>query len=340
MAAAIKEVTGKEFLDYLRPIFDKLGISDKIWCVKNAENTSWGGSGIVITLRDFAKFGELVLNRGLINGEQLIDRNYMELATSVRVFNAYENNYTPLKSGGYGYLLWKTPEASCFRGMGLQQCYCFHDKNLMFVCQGDSQTPGGVDYHDSIVYDLFKFLIYDRISDTNDTTQNPESYQALKAKLDLGIARPTFGKSYSPYQETVNRKVYTLPDDENENPLGWKWFRFDFADNEGVITYENKRGVKQISFGMGYFKSGKFPETHYYDRQNTVPANRELDCEAVVEWVEDKKLLFRTHVIDTAFGNFFAQFSFKGDEVTLFFRKVAEFFLDDYDGTSWAKLSE
>jgi hypothetical protein len=62
-----------------------------------------------------------------------------------------------------------------------------------------------------------------------------------------------------------------------------------------------------------------------------------MDCEAVLEWVEDQKLLLRMHIIDTNFGNFFTQFSFKGDEATIIFQTRAEHFLEDYNGCAWAK---
>lgn len=333
MAAAIKEVTGMEFLDYLRPVLDKLGISKDVWCVKNQEDISWGGSGVIITLRDFAKFGEMVLNKGLVNGEQLIDREFMELATSKRIFNCVTNNYSPLKNGGYGYLMWITPEAACFRGMGLQQCFCFMGKNFLFACQGDSQGAG-VDNHDVVVYDALKYLIYDNIGEKK---QEGEAYEQLKAKLANGLKRPMYGTTYSDYQKVVNGQTYYLPEEDNENYMGWKWFRFDIDGDEGTFTFENRRGQKQIKFGVGKFVKGKFPETCYYGTKAFVPANREMDCEAVLEWVEDQKLLLRTHIIDTNFGNFFAQFSFKGEEVTIFIQTRAEFFLDDYNGCAWAK---
>ena len=326
MAAAIKEVTGKEFLDYLRPVFDKIGVSKDVWCVKNAENISWGGSGVIITLRDFAKVGELVLNLGKVNGEQLIDKSYMEQTTSVQMFNCATNNYSPLKCGGYGYLMWIAPEAACFRGMGLQQCFCFMKKGLLFVCNGDSQGSG-VDYQDSVVYDLVKYHIYDKIGESKTPGK---AYEILKEKLKKGINRPMYGKPHAEYESVVNGKTYVFSE---PNPvMGWKWFRFDFNGDQGTITYENKRGEKQIKFGIGKFVKSTFPETHYYDKKLGVPSNRESDCEAVVEWVEDKKILLRVHIIDTNFGNTFGQFSFKGNEVTLLFSVRAEFFLEDYVG--------
>ena len=214
MAAAIKEVTGKEFLDYLRPVLDKLGISKDIWCVQNAEGISWGGSGVVLTLRDFAKFGEMVLNLGCVNGEQLIDREFMKQATSVQIFNCVTNNYSPLKCGGYGYLMWIAPNAACFRGMGLQECFCFMDKGLLFVCQGDTQGSG-LDYADSVVYDMLKYLVYDKIGEKK---QEGEAYEQLKLRMKEGLKRPMYGKPYSEYQEKINGN-FTCPVNRCRKPI-------------------------------------------------------------------------------------------------------------------------
>ena len=141
-----------------------------------------------------------------------------------------------------------------------------------------------------------------------------------------------YGKPYSDYPEKINGKTFIL---DNPNPvMGWTKFRFDFNGDEGTITYVNKRGEKKVKFGVSKLLKSTFPETHYYDRKRDVPSNREPDCEAVVEWVEDKKLLLRMYIIDTIFGNTFGQFSFKDDEVTLIFNCRGEFFLEDYVGSA------
>ena len=325
LCAMIKNITGKEFIAYLRPIFDAIGVSEDIWCVKTAEDYCWGGSGIVTTLRDFAKMGEFLMNKGRVNGKQLIDRDYMEKATTVRIANLSANNYNPLTSGGYGYYTWLTPDAVCFRGMGSQQCYCFMDKNFLFVCQSDTQVDN--DRASEWIYDCVKHLVYDKIGRKK---KEGSAYLQLQEALQ-NMQPPMYGVPHSAWEKEINSKEYIL----NEgNPLGWKNFRFDFAPNgtEGTFTYENRRGVKTISFGMGKLKCGTFPETHYYDRKLTVPANRELNCTAVCEWIEEKKLQLRVYVTDTCFANLFVTFAFKGKDVAFTANRKAEYFMEDYAG--------
>ena len=103
------------------------------------------------------------------------------------------------------------------------------------------------------------------------------------------------------------------------------------------LTYENNRGVKKISFGLNSLRQGTFPETHYYDTQVGVPANRELNCLADLSWTEEKKILLRVYITDTNLGSCFMTFGFKNDEVGVMLNKRAEFFMEDYVGYAGGK---
>ena len=329
VCAAIKNITGMEFIDYLRPIFDEIGVSKDIWCVKTAEDYCWGGSGIVCTLRDFAKMGEFVMNMGCVNGKQLIDREYMEMATTAQIATQSSNSYDPLCNSGYGYYTWITPDAFAFRGMGSQQCYCFKDKDFLFVCQADTQCAS--DDTSSWIYDCVKHLVYDKIGRKK---KEGKAYQQLQVALQ-NMQPPMYGVPTVAYAQQINGRTYNV---NAGNPMGWKNFRFDFDPDgkEGTFTYENARGGKKIQFGIGQLKQGTFPQTHYYDRKLTVPGNREQNCTAVCEWTEEQKLLLRVYVIDNSLGNLFVTIGFKGNEAGLICRKTAEFFMDDYHGDASA----
>lgn len=179
LGVLVEKLTGKSFLEYLRPEFDEIGISRNIWCVKSPDGFSWGGSGVVCTLRDFAKFAELILHRGEYRGKQLIPRSYMEAATSMRISNQYENAFSPTRNCGYGYQIWMTEHGFCLSGMGLQMAYCFPDKDMLFVCNGDTQCEN--DTSNTLIYDLVRFLLYDN---TGDEKLLPgKSFELLSARI-------------------------------------------------------------------------------------------------------------------------------------------------------------
>ena len=58
-----------------------------------------GGNGIRMTARDAAKFGQLFLNNGTWQGEQLVPEEWIDLATTIQ-----EQRYG--NGGSYGYQWW------------------------------------------------------------------------------------------------------------------------------------------------------------------------------------------------------------------------------------------
>ena len=325
LSTIIEKMTGRPFLDYLRPVFDKIGVADDVWCVKAPDGFSRGGSGVVITLRDFAKVGELLMHRGEHNGEQLIPLDFMTKATSVQISNLYDNNYSPFMSSGYGYQVWINQYGFGMYGMGSQLAFCFPEKDLLFVCHGDTQSRK--DDCPSILFDLVWQLFYSNLQEY-PLPENAYSHGELKKMLQNLQLNTDYGDKHSTCEKGINGSKYIL----KPNPMGWKWFSLNFSENQGSLIYENARGKKTINFGLNKFVAGKFPETHYYDKITGEPSNRELDALFCAGWIEEKKLLIRNYIIDVNMGNCFMTFSFKGNEVGLCFVKQMEFALQDYDG--------
>jgi hypothetical protein len=321
----IEKITGVTFLEYLRPVFEKIGVADDIWCVKAPDGYSRGGSGVVITLRDFAKVAELLMHRGAHKGEQLLPLDYMTQATTVQIANVFENLYTPFMSSGYGYQVWINEYGWGMYGMGSQLAFCFPDKNLLFVCHGDTQSSG--DFAPSYLFDLVQELFYQPLQN-DELPANDTAYEELTDKLKNLKLNADFGAYHSNFEREIDGVRYEL----NENAMGWKWFEIAFDGDEGVLRYENARGEKSIRFGLGKYVQGKFPETIYYDKMVGEPSNRALDALFSANWVEEKKLLIRNYIIDANMGNCFMTFSFKGEEVGLSFHKRMEFALQDYQG--------
>lgn len=320
----VEKITGKPFLEYMRPIFDKIGVSHDIWCVKAPDGYSWGGSGVVCTLRDFAKFAELLLHMGEYKGEQLIPRWYMERATSKQISNIRDNHITIRHEQGYGYQIWITNYGFSLSGMGSQFAFCFPEKDFLFVCNGDTQC--GNDTEGDYIYEQLVHEVYEYLQD--EELPIGDAYAALQNELNDLQLNVDYGKAHMPFEKEIDGVIYEL----EENDMGWKWFRFDYKGERGTLTYENRRGVKTIDFGCNSLVEGTFPETHYYDKQVSTPSNRELACMADASWTEEKKILLRAYIVDSSFGNCFMTFGFKGKEVGVMMNKRAEFFMEDYEG--------
>lgn len=125
LSAIITKVTGQTVLEYLKPrLFAPLGIENPVWD-QSPEGNSAGGYGLHLRTEELAKFGQLYLQKGKWNGQQLIPAAWVEQATSKQVPNDQEGHS---KSGpdwrqGYGFQFWRCTH-NAFRGDGRDGQFC------------------------------------------------------------------------------------------------------------------------------------------------------------------------------------------------------------------------
>jgi hypothetical protein len=145
-----------------------------------------------------------------------------------------------------------------------------------------------------------------------------------------------WGNEDSPIRGEVDGKLYVC----EENPMGWKEFSlsFDEGGKTGVLKYENAQGKKEIAFGVNHNVFGKFPQLGYsneYGGLRTTDGFTYKDAVALT-WLDENKIMIDVQIIDRYFGNFSMIFAFKGDDVVIKMTKVAEDFLNEYNGTAIA----
>ncbi|MEF3309288.1 serine hydrolase [Paenibacillus sp. GYB004] len=135
LSTIVERISGLPFLSYMRErLLDPIGFSKDARCIKTPEGTSWGGSGVICSLRDMAKLAYVCMNKGRWNDHQLISESYIREATSKQIDNSLTGNH------GYGYQIWmEKNNGFSFRGMGSQLAYCFPDIDLIFACIADTQ---------------------------------------------------------------------------------------------------------------------------------------------------------------------------------------------------------
>ena len=130
LTATVEQLAGMPFLDYMRPRFlDRIGFSADAWCIRTPEGVSWGGSGVICTLRDLARVALTCMNGGMWGEERVLPEEYVRTATSRQIDNTIRGNC------GYGYQIWRDKENGfSFRGMGSQYAICFPDREFLFTC--------------------------------------------------------------------------------------------------------------------------------------------------------------------------------------------------------------
>ncbi|MCL2570991.1 MAG: beta-lactamase family protein [Defluviitaleaceae bacterium] len=321
----VERVSGMSLMEYLQERMLKyIDFSKDAWCVKAPEGNSWGGSGVLCTTRDLAKFALVFLNRGNLAGRQLISKDFVTAATSMQIDNSSTGHLRRFMYG-YGYQIWITRDNSfTFWGMGDQFAICIPDKNMVFVCTADNQgNPGSRE----LIYESLWSNIVSKAEDS-PLPENTNAYTSLNSRLSkLELYAPS-GDKHSKTEKEINSTTYEM----NENNMGISEIKLDFLKEHGKFTYQTIRGKKEIIFGYGEYKEGLFPETHYFGDTVGIPANRPLRCVASGVWTETHKLVIRLHVIDHCLGNLTISFGFKGEELGVSMHKSAEWFLNEYEG--------
>jgi len=143
----LRAVTGKPVADYL---------SEKIWQRIGTEaDASWAidGTGQEVTfccfnavLRDYARFGRLLAHDGVWNGREVIPRQWLIDATTVRSSDAHLAPGAATKYYGYGYQIWLLPGTERrFVLLGVRGQMIFVDPATKLVMVHTAVRPKAVD---------------------------------------------------------------------------------------------------------------------------------------------------------------------------------------------------
>lgn len=95
------------------------------WLADECSNENIGGSGLSASLRDYARLGSLMLNRGIYANSSILSEEWIETSTSL----LFE---TDGQGGGYGHSWWRFKDGS-YAAVGIfgQMLYINPDKNLI-----------------------------------------------------------------------------------------------------------------------------------------------------------------------------------------------------------------
>jgi len=86
-------------------LFDSLGIQEVSWGTDDS-GLAYGGFSLYLTSREMAKFGQLFLQEGMWNDEEIISKEWVRESTLDHMPDDVHFVYSVKPSGGYGYLWW------------------------------------------------------------------------------------------------------------------------------------------------------------------------------------------------------------------------------------------
>lgn len=139
LGLVLVKATGMQLSDYAaEKLWKPLGAErPALWSLDHANGVEKAYCCIYATARDFARLGQLYLNGGVWNGQQLIPAQYVAEAISA----APLKDATGLKTERYGYQWWRMQYRghTVYYGWGYQGQYVavIPDKNLVMVRLGD-----------------------------------------------------------------------------------------------------------------------------------------------------------------------------------------------------------
>lgn len=313
IGAITKHLTGVDFVEYLRPEFDVMGISEGVYCLQGPDGEAWASSGLMCTTSDIAKMGYLMLNGGRWGDKQLIPEDYARDAISPLVRND-DGGAVNRFNCGYGYQIWGHPGgAFAFRGLGGQIVIGYPGRDLVFACNLDASCNINA-YVDAFEAVESTILLHFPIANEkrHAAAQRPPVTDTAQAEL--------FGKTYL----------------LRDNKMHIERISFSGDRERGVLTYVRGGVAREIAFSTEHTCEILFPEKYSGIRLFTPRESLNYRCSVEAEWLEARKLRIRVWAEDLYVGNMSMCFALTADgRISVKMEKHAQFFFDGFEGYAW-----
>ena len=171
LSAIVTKRTGETLTEYLTPrLFGLLGITKYYWetCPKGITKGGWG---LFLCAEDMAKLGQLYLQRGKWNGQQLVSEYWIEISTA-RHLKTQNDTY------GYGYQLWmeQRPGSFEYNGMLGQNVIIYPDMDMVLVTNAGNKEM----FQDCIMLNIIRKYFPVNYHPADVLPENPLSYSLLK----------------------------------------------------------------------------------------------------------------------------------------------------------------
>jgi CubicO group peptidase (beta-lactamase class C family) len=247
LAAIVQKLTGQTLVDYLTPrLFEPLGIEGAVWDI-HPNGVNFGGWGLNIKTEDIARFGQLYLQKGLWQGQQLIPAAWVEAATSKQVSNGPDAN--PDWEQGYGYHFWRCQPPEIYRGDGAfgQFSIVMPEQDCVLAI-----TAGSLEMQPvlNLVWEILLPGMQDEVLPAADSAA-----QNLATHLRGLRLLPPKGAESSPEAAHVSGRVFHF----EPNHATLHSLSLDF--NTNILTYRllaggERRGTHHLNFGLGTWVEG------------------------------------------------------------------------------------
>lgn len=278
LSAIVTKRTGETLTEYLTPrLFGPLGITKYYWetCPKGITKGGWG---LFLCAEDMAKLGQLYLQRGKWNGQQLVSEYWIEISTA-RHLKTQNDTY------GYGYQLWmeQRPGSFEYNGMLGQNVIIYPDMDMVLVTNAGNKEMFQdcimlniirkyfpVNYHpaDVLPENLLSYSLLKRLCGELENGENNNRSTSLRGRWKRNVVsrRKHSDKKYSyrisaavdrpsdhhSFMRAVSGRTYVM---EQQNigiaPLFVQVFHNNMTDGISEISFTYDAGNFYVSFTEG-----------------------------------------------------------------------------------------
>lgn len=249
LSAIVQKVTGQPVVEYLRPrLFEPLGISDPKWEV-DPKGINAGGWGLRLRTEEMAKFGLLYLRNGVWDGRQIMPKEWIDEATSMKILQSpdmpKEARDTSDWQQGYCYQMWRSLH-NAYRADGA------FGQLIVMIPEADAVVAVTAETTNmqAELNLVWNYLLPALASDS--VSSNPGDNAALRKKLaSLSILPPA---SISPTGPTprISGKTFAL----KPNTLMLHRMSFAFTQGDLRVSMDADSSVYPFTFGKGTWIEG------------------------------------------------------------------------------------
>jgi CubicO group peptidase (beta-lactamase class C family) len=144
LGVVLRHALGKSLSDYFREkVWEPIGAEAGAMWLVDAEGFELAHAFFNAALRDYARLGRLLAHDGNWNGKQIVPREWMIEATTLRASDTYLMPGKATPRLGYGYLIWLLPGSRrqfALRGFPGQRIYVDPVSKLVLVQTGVGPT--------------------------------------------------------------------------------------------------------------------------------------------------------------------------------------------------------
>jgi CubicO group peptidase (beta-lactamase class C family) len=288
LSALVQRLTGERLLDYLQPrLLEPLGIDGATW-EASPEGVDLGGTGLSLTTEAIARFGQLYLQQGEWQGSRLIPAAWVQEATARQVANGPSTNID--WEQGYGYQFWRCRHGA-YRGDGAFGQFCIvmpEQEAVLAIASGVPSMQRVLD------------LVWQHLLPAMGPAPLPEDRPAQQALTErLGSLRllPPAGRSTSGVATRVSGQTFHV----RENADGIASIRFDFRDEDTLLTIHNDQGEQRIACGYQAWVPGAAAIEFSARRRDTMASAAPWQVAASGAWTDKQTYVAQLCWYETPF---------------------------------------